>query len=218
MQVGLLWIALILYGLGTLLLIPSVVNRRPTISSASLGALGLGLLAHASAIALEAAEIHRLPVTDVRSTLSFYAFLVTLTFFFLYLRYRITSLGLFMLPFVFVLTLISAVRPVRPFDLSAFRGGWLAVHIGSTILGYTGFIWASRTWKGPWEFDPKILASLLTWLIYLVLFSTRVSGGWRGRRAAYIAIFGFAAIMVTFLGVSLLSGPHGYVPTLRQGP
>ena len=276
MQVALVWIALVLYGLGTLLLIPSVVNRRPSISSASLAALGLGLLAHAGAIALEAVRIHRLPVTDVRSTLSFYAFLVTLAFFFLYLRYRITSLGLFMLPFVFVLTLIAAFRPERPFDLSAFRGGWLAVHIGSTILGYTGFfltfvaavmylmqerelksriprafyyrlpslelcdelyyrsllfglplltigiltgfVWASRTWKGPWEFDPKILASLLTWLIYLVLFSTRVSGGWRGRRAAYIAIFGFAAIMVTFLGVSLLSGPHGYVPTLRQGP
>jgi len=276
MQVVLLWIGLALYGLGTLLLIPSVVNRRPTISSASLGALGLGLLAHAGAIAMEAARIHRLPVTDVRSTLSFYAFLVTLAFFFLYLRYRITSLGLFMLPFVFVLTLISAFRPVRPFDLSAFRGGWLAVHIGSIILGYTGFfltfvaavmylmqekqlksripravyyrlpslelcdelyyrsllfglplltvgiltgfIWASRTWNGPWEFDPKILASLLTWLIYLVLFSTRVSGSWRGRRAAYVAIFGFAAIMVTFLGVSVLSGPHGYVPTLRQGP
>ena len=276
MQVALVWVGLALYGLGTLLLIPSVVNRRPAISTASLAALGLGLLAHAGAIVFEAVHIHRLPVTDVRSALSFYAFLMTLAFFFLYLRYRITSLGLFMLPFVFVLTLIAAFRPVRPFDLSAFRGGWLAVHIGSIILGYTGFfltfiaavmyliqekelksriprafyyrlpslelcdelyyrsllfglplltvgiltgfIWASRTWKGPWELDPKIVASLLTWLIYLVLFSTRVSGSWRGRRAAYVAIFGFAAIMVTFLGVSLLSGPHGYVPTLRQGP
>jgi len=273
MQGVLLWVAVVLYGLGTLLLIPSVANRRPAISPASLAALGLGLLAHASSIALVATRIHRLPVTDVRSALSFYAFLVTLAFFFLYLRYRITSLGLFMLPFVLVLTLVSAFHPVRPFDLSAFRGGWLAVHIGSTILGYTGFfltfvaavmyliqekelkskkprtfyyrlpslelcdelyyrsllfglplltlgiltgfIWASRTWKGPWEFDPKILASMVTWLTYLVLFSTRVSGGWRGRRAAYIAIFGFAAIMVTFLGISLLSGTHGYVPTLR---
>jgi len=276
MHLALLWAAMALYGLGTLLLVPSVVNRRPAISTASLAALGLGLLAHAGAIAFESAHLHRLPVTDVRSALSFYAFLMTLAFFFLYLRYRITSLGIFMLPFVFVLTLIAAFRPERPFDMSAFRGGWLAVHIGSTILGYTGFfltfiaavmyliqekelksriprafyyrlpslelcdelyyrslifglplltigiltgfIWASRTWKGPWELDPKILASLLTWLIYLVLFSTRVSGGWRGRRAAYVAIFGFAAIMVTFLGVSLLSGPHGYVPTLRQGP
>jgi cytochrome c-type biogenesis protein CcsB len=276
MPIVLLWIALALYGLGTLLVVPSVVDRRPAISPAALAALGLGLLAHASAIASTAARIHRLPVTDVRGALSFYAFLVTLAFFFLYLRYRITSLGLFMLPFVFVLTLLSAFRPVQPFDLSAFRGGWLAVHIGSSILGYTGFfltfvaavmylmqerelkskiprtfyyrlpslelcdelhyrsllfglplltvgiltgfVWASRTWKGPWEFDPKILASLLTWLIYLVLFSTRMSGGWRGRRAAYVAILGFATVMVTFLGVSLLSGPHGYVPTLRQGP
>ncbi|MGO8732455.1 MAG: inner membrane protein YpjD [Terriglobia bacterium] len=276
MQVVLLWVGLVLYGVGTFLLVPSVADRRPSISPASLAALGLGLLAHAGSIALEAARIHRLPVTDVRSALSFYALLVTVAFFFLYLRYRITSLGLFMLPFVFVLTLISAFRPVRPFDLSAFRGGWLAVHISSAILGYTalfltfvaavmylmqerelksktprafyyrlpslelcdelyyrsllfglplltlgiltGFIWASRTWKGPWEFDPKILASLLSWLIYLVLFSTRVSGAWRGRRAAYVAIFGFATIMATFLGVSLLSGPHGYVPTLRQGP
>jgi ABC-type transport system involved in cytochrome c biogenesis permease subunit len=178
-----------------------------------------------------------------------------------------------MLPLVFVLTLISAFRPERPFDSSAFRGSWLAVHISSTILGYTGFfltfvaavmylmqekelkrktprafyyrlpslelcdeiyyrsllfglplltvgiltgfVWASRTWKGPWEFDPKILASMLTWLIYLVLFSTRVSGSWRGRRAAYVAILGFATILVTFLGISLVSGPHGYVPILR---
>jgi ABC-type uncharacterized transport system permease subunit len=59
---------------------------------------------------------------------------------------------------------------------------------------------------------------MLSWLIYLVLFSTRMSGGWRGRRAAYVAIFGFATIMVTFLGISLVSGTHGYVPTLRQGP
>jgi ABC-type transport system involved in cytochrome c biogenesis permease subunit len=82
----------------------------------------------------------------------------------------------------------------------------------------TGFVWASRTWRGPWEFDPKILAAMVTWLIYLVLFSMRVSGGWHGRRAAYVAIFGFAAILVTFVGVSLLSGEHGYIPKLREMP
>jgi cytochrome c-type biogenesis protein CcsB len=276
MQAVFLWVGLVFYGLGTLLLVPSVMNRRPSLSPASLAALGAGLLSHAVAIGIEAARIHRLPVTDVRSALSFYAFLVTVAFFALYLRYRITSLGLFMPPFVFVLTLISVFRPVRPFDVSAFRGGWLAVHISSSILGYTGFfltfvaavmylmqerelkakaprafyfrlpslelcdelyyrsllfglplltvgiltgfVWASRTWKGPWEYDPKVLASLLTWLIYLVLFSTRVSGGWRGRHAAYVAILGFAAVMATFLGISFLSGTHGYVPQLRQGP
>jgi len=269
-----LWVALTLYALGILLTVPSVIRRRPSLSPATLGALGIGLAAHATALAIDAASLHRLPVTDVRSALSFYAFLVTLAFFFVYLRYRIVSLGLFTLPLVFLLTLISALHPPSSFDSSAFRGGWLLVHISSIFLGYTalfltfvaavmyliqerelkskqprgfyyrlpslkvceelyyrslilglpflslgiltGFIWASRTWKGPWELDPKILASMVTWLIYLVLFSAHVSGGWRGRRAAYIAIFGFAAILVTFVGISLLSGDHGYIPKLRD--
>jgi len=270
MQATPLWLALAVYGLGILLTLPSVIRRRPSLPRAALGALGLGLAMHRAALAMSASRTHPLPVTDVRSALSFFAFLVTLAFFFAYLRYRIAALGIFMLPLVFVLTLISALRPTDSFRSPAFRGGWLGVHIAAIFLGYTGFfltfvaaimyliqerelkskrpkafyyrlpsldvcdeiyyrsllfglpflsigiltgfVWASQTWKGPWELDPKILASLVTWLIYLTLFSTRLSGSWRGRRAAYVAVFGFAAVMVTFLGVSFLSGQHGYVP------
>jgi cytochrome c-type biogenesis protein CcsB len=276
MYLGFLWLALALYALGIWLTFPSIVRRRPSLPPATLGALGLGLFLHAAALAAEGAEIHRLPVTDVRSALSFFSFLATLAFFFVYLRYRITALGVFMLPLVFVLTLISALRPDRPFASPAFRGGWLLAHIASIFLGYTaflltfvaaimyliqerelkskkprafyyrlpsldvcdelysrslvfglpflslgiltGFVWASRTWKGPWELDPKILASLITWLVYLILFSTRLSGTWRGRRSAYLAVFGFVAIMVTFLGISLWSGQHGYFPQFGSLP
>jgi cytochrome c-type biogenesis protein CcsB len=276
MHSAFLWLALIFYAVGLLLTFPSVIRRRPALSPAVLAALGLGLLLHALALAAETAAIGRLPVTDVRSALSFFSFLATLAFFSVYLRYRITALGVFMLPLVFVLTLISALHPDRPFANPAFRGGWLLVHIASIFLGYTaffltfvaavmyliqerelkskrprafyyrlpsleicdelysrsliiglpllslgiltGFVWASRTWKGPWELDPKILASLITWLVYLVLFSTRLSGTWRGRRAAYVAILGFAAMMVTFLGISFLSGQHGYIPQLGSLP
>ena len=48
-------------------------------------------------------------------------------------------------------------------------------------------------WHGPWELDPKILAALITWLIYLFLFSARISGSWPGRKSAYVAILGFAS-------------------------
>lgn len=276
MHSAFLWLALVLYALGMVLSLPSIIRRRPALSKGTLGALALGLVSHVAALAVAGAEIQRLPVTDVRSALSFFSFLATVAFFFVYLRYRITALGLFMLPLVFVLTLISALHPVRPFDDPAFRGGWLLVHIASIFLGYTaflltfvaavmyliqerelkskkprafyyrlpslevcdelhfrslmiglpflsvgiltGFIWASRTWEGPWELDPKIVASIITWLIYLLLFSTRLSGLWRGRRAAYVAIFGFAAMMVTFLGISFLSGPHGYFPEFGSLP
>ena len=139
MDVVLLWAALAFYGLGISLTLPSVIRRRPALSAGTLAALGLGLLWHSGSLAWVAARIHRLPVIDVRSALSFFAFLATLAFFLAYLRYRITTLGIFMLPLVFVLTLISALNPGRSFDSSAFRGGWLLVHIGSTILGYAGF-------------------------------------------------------------------------------
>lgn len=276
MYTVLIWSALALYGVGTLLMLPTVVRSRPSLSPASLGALGLGLLLHAAALGVSAAAIHRLPITDVRSALSFFAFLTTLAFFLVYLRYRVASLGLFMLPLVFLLTLIAALHPGHSFESPSFRSGWLLVHILSILLGYVsflltfvaavlyliqeraikskrphafyyrlpslevcdklyyrsllfglpllslglvmGFVWASRIWKGPWEFDPKILAALVTWLIYLILFATRLGGSWSGRRSAYLAIFGFAVMMVTFLGISFLSGPHGYFPTLSTLP
>lgn len=227
-------------------------------------------------MAIETMEIHRLPVADVRDALSVFSFLATTAFFLVYLRYKIASLGIFMLPLAFVLTLISAVDngalPVSP----EFRGRWLIVHIGCILIGYVGFfitfiaammylfqerelksrrprtfyyrlpslevcdelyfrsliiglpfltlgivmgfIGASRVWKGPWELDPKILAALVTWFIYLILFSTRMSGSWQGRRSAYLAVVGFAAMMVTFLGISFLSGQHGYLPKFGPTP
>jgi ABC-type transport system involved in cytochrome c biogenesis permease subunit len=233
-------------------------------------------LLHAAALALATIDTNRLPLTDVRSALSFFAFGVTTAFFLVYLRYRTTSLGIFMLPFVFVLSLISALRPPQSFASAGFRGGWLLAHIASMLLGYTGLfltsvgaimyliqeselkskkprafyyrlpslevcdelyyrslvfgliflslgiltgvVWASRTWHGPWQLDPKIVASLVTWIIYLILFSTRLSGSGRRRRAAYLAIFGFAAVMVTFLGISFVSSQHGFFPKLGNNP
>jgi cytochrome c-type biogenesis protein CcsB len=271
-----LWLAVGFYGAGTLLVIPSVRRGRPTLSPAAVGALASGLLLHAVALGMRASELHRLPITDVRSALSFFAFLTTAAFFLVYLRYRNVSLGLFMLPLVFLLTLVSAAQPGRSFESPSFRSGWLLAHILTILLGYVGFlvtfvaavmyliqegelkskrprafyyrlpslevcdklyyrsllfglpllslglllgfIYASRTWKGPWAFDPKILAAMVTWLIYLILFAARVSGSWSGRRAAYLAIFGFALMMITFLGISFVSGPHGYFPTLSSTP
>ena len=272
----LLWLALILYFVGIVLTVPSVMRHRPSLPSSVLAALGLGLGFHAASLIVRAVQLGRLPVIDVQSALSFFAFLVTLAFFLAYLRYRINVLGIFMLPLVFVLTLFSALRPGPSFQSMAFRSGWLMVHISCIMLGYvgffltfvaavmyliqegqlksknpqqtyyrlpslevcdqlysrslrfglpfltvgilTGFVWAAHTWHGAWELDPKILAALITWLIYLFLFSARLSGTWPGRLSAYVAIVGFAAIMVTFVGISFVSGWHGYIPRLGKGP
>lgn len=73
----------------------------------------------------------------------------------------------------------------------------------------TGFAFAGREWKSLWNWDPKEIFALITWLIYAFLLHERLAVGWRGRRAAWLAIFGFTAVLITFLGVNLfLKGHH----------
>jgi cytochrome c-type biogenesis protein CcsB len=78
-----------------------------------------------------------------------------------------------------------------------------------TVGLVTGFIYASAVWRSPWNWDPKEIFALFTWVIYAILLHERLAVGWRGRRAAWLAIFGFSAVLVTFLGVNLfLKGHH----------
>ena len=72
----------------------------------------------------------------------------------------------------------------------------------------TGFAYASMVWHSPWNWDPKEILSLSTWLIYAVLVHQRLTVGWRGRRAAWLAIFGFSAVLLTFFGAGLLLKGH----------
>src|SRR6202049_1469105 len=46
--------------------------------------------------------------------------------------------------------------------------------------------------------DPKILLSILMWMVYMVMVFTRWNSGWRGRRAAVLATFAFVAAIVAW--------------------
>jgi len=75
----------------------------------------------------------------------------------------------------------------------------------------SGAIWANYAWGSYWSWDPKETWSLITWLLYAALLHQRLTVGWRGRRAAIMAIVGFGAVLFTFLGVNLLiGGLHAY--------
>jgi cytochrome c-type biogenesis protein CcsB len=76
----------------------------------------------------------------------------------------------------------------------------------------TGAIWAEYAWGRYWDWDPKETWSLITWFLYAALLHQRLAIGWRGRKAAIMAIVGFLAVLFTFLGVSyLLPGMHSYL-------
>ncbi len=75
----------------------------------------------------------------------------------------------------------------------------------------TGSIWARQAWGTYWQWDPKEVWSIITWFIYLIQFHQRITVGWRGRRAAVMAVIGFCAVIFTLWGVTyLLGGEHSY--------
>jgi len=75
----------------------------------------------------------------------------------------------------------------------------------------TGAVWAEYAWGRYWGWDPKETWSLITWFLYAAMLHQRLTVGWRGRKAAIMAIIGFLAVLFTFLGVNLLlPGLHTY--------
>ena len=80
-----------------------------------------------------------------------------------------------------------------------------------TLMIAAGAYWANLTWGSYWSWDPKETWAAITWLVYAGYLHMRITRGWRGRRAAYFAILGFAVVMFTFFGVTyLLPGLHAY--------
>lgn len=65
-----------------------------------------------------------------------------------------------------------------------------------TLAVIAGSTWASIESGTRWIRDPRIVISLLTWALYLVVVFLRVTAGWRGRKAAVmvIALVGCSAI------------------------
>jgi cytochrome c-type biogenesis protein CcsB len=72
-----------------------------------------------------------------------------------------------------------------------------------------GAMWARTAWGSTLTFDPLAFFSLVAWVIYAGNLAGRAAGGWHGRRAAYFAIFGFAALVLTLGAGLFLPGRHG---------
>jgi cytochrome c-type biogenesis protein CcsB len=91
--------------------------------------------------------------------------------------------------------------------------GYASIAAGFTLLTIgliTGFIYAKSAWGRFWSWDPKEVWSGITWLLYAAILHGRLTVGWRGKKAAVMAIIGFAVVLFTFFGVNfLLKGHHG---------
>ena len=74
-----------------------------------------------------------------------------------------------------------------------------------------GAIWADRAWGSYWSWDPTETWAFITWVVYACFLHARATAGWRGRRAAYIQLTGFACLLFNVMVISLLvPGLHSY--------
>lgn len=74
----------------------------------------------------------------------------------------------------------------------------------------SGFAWGREAWGTFWVINPRSISSIITWLLYATLLTGRVTVGWRGKRAAVLAIIGFIAMLITYFLTNLLWGGHAF--------
>ncbi|MEX2985238.1 c-type cytochrome biogenesis protein CcsB [Streptomyces sp. C36] len=80
-----------------------------------------------------------------------------------------------------------------------------------TFTIIAGAIWAEAAWGRYWGWDPKEVWSFITWVAYACYLHARATAGWKGRKAAYLALLAFACYLFNYYGVNiLLSGKHSY--------
>ena len=74
-----------------------------------------------------------------------------------------------------------------------------------------GAIWADQAWGRYWGWDPVETWAFITWVLYAAFLHARATAGWRGRRAHYIQLLGFASLIFNILVVQVfIAGLHSY--------
>ena len=80
-----------------------------------------------------------------------------------------------------------------------------------TFTVMSGAMWAEHAWGRYWGWDPKEVWSFVIWILYAAYLHARTTQGWAGRRAAWLAVSGFIAIILNFTVVNLyVQGLHSY--------
>jgi len=106
--------------------------------------------------------------------------------------------------------LIDRIPSAAQLDKLTYR----AVVFGFPIWTFgviAGAIWADQAWGRYWGWDPVETWAFITWVIYAAYLHARATAGWRGARAHYIQLLGFASLVTNMLIVQVfITGMHSY--------
>jgi len=140
----------------------------------------------------------------VHTTLLIFAYAAFFVVFISSVMYLLQERELKLKTFSGIFHRLPSLTTINNIATAAVGLGWTLLTLG--IL--TGMIWSSTRDNLLWHNDPKEIFAVLTWLLYLALVLYRATAGWRGRRAAWMGVAGFALVLCTFFGARLLGGYH----------
>ncbi len=95
------------------------------------------------------------------------------------------------------LALLQKLPPLEVTERLVSR--WVLVGLPLLTLGMlVGVIWAKWEGRATWT-DPKVFASVLTWVIFAAYLHARWVRRWEATALHWLIVFGFACLLVTFL-------------------
>ena len=98
----------------------------------------------------------------------------------------------------YFVVMLSGVSYLGSRNLKHDRIGHAAAEIGTLFTGLvliTGPIWATPIWGKPWVWEPRLITTLILFLIYVGYFILRNVGLYRQRVALICAIVGIIAFL-----------------------
>ncbi len=138
---SLLWlrIAVLLYAVAALAVLPAALYDRPRWRHVAVPATVLAVLLHFVSLAetLNAAH-HTLPV-DRHETQSVLALLLAASFLITYRRYRTVAPGMFLLPLTVLLAIAPAFHPGTE-SIPLAHSGWIFLHIALLLAAYAALV------------------------------------------------------------------------------
>jgi cytochrome c-type biogenesis protein CcsB len=97
-------------------------------------------------------------------------------------------------------------RGILPPSAVLDRMAYRTIAIGFPIWTFAviaGAVWAQEAWGRYWGWDPKETWAFITWVVFAGYLHARATSGWKGTRAAAVALVGFASLLVTYYVVNL---------------
>jgi cytochrome c-type biogenesis protein CcsB len=86
--------------------------------------------------------------------------------------------------------------------------------VGFILWSFTliaGAIWAERAWHRYWGWDTKEVWTFIIWTIYAGYLHANATRGWSGKRAIWLGLVGFTAVVFNFTIVNMFfKGLHVY--------